>query len=444
MATEVNRFPQSSNELDQWRAQGRTFSGGKWFEPETTPTIEKNLKPPSDIEADKATLAGLTEPEGGKIVTPAPKILPPEETPIVPDETPDIDIDVGTDLTQTSDTARQKTKEDIEGEITAGAITPERLNLVDEYQSLRSEHGVTTLENDLNTTKASLRDLEQQIQDELTDEEGRLASMETISANQREIIKEKQKQIDRIVRRQEGIVDQLNMANSNITNIMDLMGKDFDAAQKDYEDRISMNLEIMDIMKTDESDANKANESQYNVMVGSIEEALKSGGITSFDAVDESTKLAIRSLEVRLGLPTGFSENILASINPEKKIKTTVLSKDKSSISYLYADGSSEVFTTGLTAEEGGGEEKLTDADRVNNARATAQAKIGTDGLIAWETYAKMASDWIAQGGTASDFKMAFPPETLMDADNVKDLPATLKPSGVGGGSSKDELYDNI
>ena len=56
MATEVGGFPQSSNELDQWKKQGRTFSGGKWYE-KGTPT-GGGLK---DIEAGIGAVATQTQ-----------------------------------------------------------------------------------------------------------------------------------------------------------------------------------------------------------------------------------------------------------------------------------------------------------------------------------------------------------------------------------------------
>jgi len=72
---------------------------------------------------------------------------------------------------------------------------------------------------------------------------------------------------------------------------------------------------------------------------------------------------------------------------------------------------------------------KKTDAGRIASAQSYMNARKGSDGKISWETYVEASQKWIAQGGTPSDFKFAFPPETLMDANNVKDLPATLKPT---------------
>jgi len=84
------------------------------------------------------------------------------------------------------------------------------------------------------------------------------------------------------------------------------------------------------------------------------------------------------------------------------------------------------------------GEVKETDATRVNKVQALINSKRGNDlkapgGGISWETYAEAAQLWISLGGTGADFKISFPPETLMDAGNIAALPSSLKTSSTSG-----------
>lgn len=83
---------------------------------------------------------------------------------------------------------------------------------------------------------------------------------------------------------------------------------------------------------------------------------------------------------------------------------------------------------SGSTSSSGSGTK--TDAQKVSAINNLINSSKGADGKIAWETYAKAAQQWIALGGTTSDFKTAFPPETLMDQGNISALPSSLKPSG--------------
>ncbi len=79
-----------------------------------------------------------------------------------------------------------------------------------------------------------------------------------------------------------------------------------------------------------------------------------------------------------------------------------------------------------------------TDSTRVNTISAFINKNKGTDGLIAWETYADAAQKWISMGGTTADFKVAFPPERLMNQGNQNALPSSLKPY------SADDFYNNL
>jgi len=76
---------------------------------------------------------------------------------------------------------------------------------------------------------------------------------------------------------------------------------------------------------------------------------------------------------------------------------------------------------------------ELTDADRINQITSFINSRRGRDGLISAETYIEAQRQWIGLGGTVTDFKAAFPPESLMRPQELQRLPASVyKPPTTG------------
>lgn len=261
----------------------------------------------------------------------------------------DLGITMGNDLGVTSDQAREQIREDM----MEGVDKPEGMDYVSEWDAMRKERGVEALEGELATTKSDIRELEDQTREELRDEEGKLMPMSLISAHQQEIIKDRQEQIDAIIRKQRSITDQLNIANSAIDTKLNLLQMNYGEAKDSYNRDLNLNLKILDVMKSDESDELKAAEANWNVMATSIQSALQSGNIASYYDIPEEFKVKLKDLELRQGLPNGFTETMLANIRPEKSLKTTITSKNKDKISYVYTDGTVEVYDTGIGQEKG-------------------------------------------------------------------------------------------
>jgi len=183
-------------------------------------------------------------------------------------------------------------------------------------------------------------------------------------------------------------------------------------------------------IQAEDKEYNRAEDAQNDALANwdAVTQALKDSGI-AFEDLTDSQRLKLTQLEVQGGLNEGTSAFVLQAIDQEKEVFTKTYSPDKTQLIVSYKDGTTDVFETGFIPEpEDSDDVKITDATRVSNANTTIQQKQGSDKKIAWETYVDMARDWISQGGTVGDLRVAFPPETLMNEGNLKLLPSSLRP----------------
>jgi len=72
--------------------------------------------------------------------------------------------------------------------------------------------------------------------------------------------------------------------------------------------------------------------------------------------------------------------------------------------------------------------DRVDNADRMRIVGGFIEKSKGEDGLITAETYISAQNQWIAENGSIANFKAVYPPETLMDEDNLNKLPSGLKP----------------
>ena len=85
-----------------------------------------------------------------------------------------------------------------------------------------------------------------------------------------------------------------------------------------------------------------------------------------------------------------------------------------------------------VTTKPTTGDTKITDQDRVIPLNTFFDSRRGEDNLIAAESYIEAQQAWIASGGTITDFKAAYPPETLMREFELKRLPSSIFKQSTG------------
>ncbi len=77
------------------------------------------------------------------------------------------------------------------------------------------------------------------------------------------------------------------------------------------------------------------------------EEAIFLGKITAGN-IPQDMQNTITKLELQQGLIPGFTMSLMSVINKEKESLATITSDDKSTVTVLYKDGTSEVFSASL------------------------------------------------------------------------------------------------
>ena len=437
--TQVVGFPQSSDELDQWKAQGRFFSGGKWFEGQgqlkvTTPDIEAGLKEVgkgvAELQKEFATFGGEPIQETTDFTMPTPVI-----------DTPDI-------TNANSAIAREKASLDarakqIEREIAeANKSKPDLLAISEEIAGLPTREekaetefeklgispeeffkeqtadvaGIESLLNDFNKAEA--------VRDKLiADARGQAVVGGIVDTNVQRITNEENLK--------------LNQISGNINTqlaLREMKNGNFDQA------RSFVQSAIVNFVADKKYEVDR-----FNAFVEQNQDAIDDLSKEYRDILEDTHKTNIKALEDAEDEmewvgdafinPKYTGANILMTDSKreaQKKINAFLKTQPQGDIlsvseakSLGVPFGTTEQQAFGITPKTTTGGD---DAQRVANARATIMARRGADFLISRETYAEMATDWIAQGGTTSDFKTAFPPESLMNQGNINALPQSLKP----------------
>jgi len=159
---------------------------------------------------------------------------------------------------------------------------------------------------------------------------------------------------------------------------------------------------------------------------------LANGTLTA-DTLPDDVLNSMKTLEMKAGLPDGFSEMLSRTITQEseQKIVSNKFSSDGTKVTVLIqeSDGTirTETYDTGLPAKPT--TTKYNDNERIVNTRTFVDSKRGTDGLISASDYMEAQQNWIGMGGSASKFQSAFPPESVMGAWELPNLPASARPA---------------
>ena len=230
---------------------------------------------------------------------------------------------------------------------------PEPQSLVDLFKSKRAELGIEPLEQDRDNLLAE----KDRLQAELF-AQAEVAGEQLVST--REIGRAKgaiQKRFDRETMLLDVEISAVERMLSNKYNslemVMNFTQQDFSNSSKYYTDKYNRTVQLYNLFsKEEEKEYTRAGNAEKDAKVDwdIVTNAMKESGIAYGDLTDDQ-KLKIQQFETQAGLPAGFSEKILANVNPEKKVLSKITSTDKTQISIIYDDGTVEVFSTGLTTE---------------------------------------------------------------------------------------------
>lgn len=160
---------------------------------------------------------------------------------------------------------------------------------------------------------------------------------------------------------------------------MNLTQQDFANTSAYYQDKYNKILQLYDIViQLEDREYTRAEKAKKDAQINwdIVTTAMNESGIAWGD-LTEDQQLKLGQIEVQAGLPIGFSEKILASVNPDKTIMGKLTTK--SQISILYDDGTIEVFNMGLEPElEKPTTKELKESERIS-IESDLKASRGTD-----------------------------------------------------------------
>jgi hypothetical protein len=213
--------------------------------------------------------------------------------------------------------------------------SPERPNLVDTYNTLRSQEGIGDLETSLTDVRKQKLELKNQLNEFENRTSGQGRTQGEVDTAVGVESKKLQEQYDRLTTEESSLVDQLNTKNSVIETIINLTGKDYDNAVQDYNTQFSQTLQTINTIKgiqdTDKTDEERRQDNaRANLQI--LANQLSSGDL-QFSQLDPAQQAQINKLELQAGLPIGTISSI-KDRNPKADIVSTTSRTDASGNAY--------------------------------------------------------------------------------------------------------------
>lgn len=198
-----------------------------------------------------------------------------------------------------------------------GAETGTRPELPDyegDFEALRSQYGLQSLEDRINKINQDERDMEAALRQGLYDEEGKLRPMELITGRQRELTRQAQEAMDELTRRKQTLVDEYNTKVGVVNTIMNLKQMDYEAAKEDYNTKFSQALNIENLIENrltrEDQIANQASDLAGANLTVIMNGMAESG--TTWEQLNPSMQAQISKLELQRGLPMGIVQSFMS------------------------------------------------------------------------------------------------------------------------------------
>ena len=305
----------------------------------------------------------------------------------------------------------------------------QRTSLVDEYQKLLKTSGIEAIDMDLINMKKVIEGTEDDIRTEVTKAGGFATDSQVIALSN---ARNKQ-----IIKNYNTLLETRNSKAQYLDIVLNLTQQDRAEADRLFETRMNFGFKISEL-----------NQKMKQNAVESLERIISAIGFDGLFSTVQNDPHAISLIEKTYGLPRNglyvaaqraFQTRQAAEQERDLDIQLkqaqiaengTRKLTEVSPGATLFDPATGKAIYTAPTAKKTDGLSEEKDAVRISNIQSFIDNKKGSNGLIAWETYQQAAQKWIGQGGTTSDFKTAFPAESLMDKGNLNKLPESLQPTG--------------
>ena len=238
---------------------------------------------------------------------------------------------------------------------------PTTPTLMTDYEALRSEKGVTALEDQIRNINTTIGDVEEQLRADLYTEEGTLKPMELIDIKQQDIIRKRQETLDTLTRRKNSLVEELSTKETLINNLMSLKQTDYSNAVAAYNTAFSQQIQLINIVEgrltREDQEANQEkDDARANLTL--ITNAITASGKT-WDEIDTSLQTTINKLAAKSGIPSGVIQAFMSE-KPDAEVLSTVTGTDaegNQTVTFIYKDkdgmpGTVRVVKTGVVSAE--------------------------------------------------------------------------------------------
>lgn len=248
---------------------------------------------------------------------------------------------------------RVPTAEELKTELAPKTEQPALLNRVAEFEKLRTEQGVSVLEQTLTDLKSQEEALVAQKRTRIQGEEGKPVALNVISGRVSEVDRQENEKIDTIQRQKSRVVDELNTKYSVINTYMNYKGLDYNDAVTAYDKEFSQNLQMYNIISGKEKDARSAFESDRDAARANLQiyTNLISKGNVDLSSMPADQQLQMSKLEIQSGLPVGFMASVKKDKNADIIFSNT--NEGVTQVGIRNSDGTINVQSYGTSTAKG-------------------------------------------------------------------------------------------
>ena len=223
----------------------------------------------------------------------------------------------------------------------------------DVYAALRSEQGVTALEQQINSLDSQIADLEASARQGSAQEGDRLAPMEIIGTRQKKLETQANEKIDNLRRQKQTAVDQLQTKQALISDMMKYEAMAYDDAASAYQDQFNRSMKLADFIEGEEDDEIKAQKAVKDAAKANIKvvtDLSRARGLM-WDDMTTSMQNQISKLELQAGLPSGTTQAFLKAMPDSEILHTSEYTDDEGNrkVSIIYKDANGRMGVTETT-----------------------------------------------------------------------------------------------
>jgi hypothetical protein len=235
----------------------------------------------------------------------------------------------------------------------------------------------------------------------------------------------------------------INMANTLINQTIEAQLYDYNQKIDDYKYFFDY---YDDHYKGLDSELKSNIEKQYNLLMAQ-EQVEREDLQNKYSLIQSAWQLGIDPALTAQDIKSKSYEEIMSRVGPEIQ-KVAGTSEIKELMARYPTAGITEDDTyaqaVGKVAEMPEEDQTYapTDAQKIYEIAQFMTSRMGEDGYISAETYVESQQKWIGLGGNITDFKAAFPPESVMGEWELIRLPSSIWKSSATNDIQNEDLVE--